>query len=523
MKKILAVATALVLAISSLCVFVVADETVVAMQTSTGTLTILSGADFTDDELYLRISYTLDDSSCSGYGAGALCDTSWSNVVSIVVDSTGLYEISLVDLAAAYDAAGYDATSGVVLNFWGTNYSTLVSAELVQVSSSSSTTETVVAEQTSTGTLTILSGADFTDDELYLYVNYTLDDSSCSGYGAGAVCNTSWTSVESIDVDSTGLYKISLVQLAADFDAAGYDVTSGVILNYWGTSYSTLVSAQLVRVTDKTSTTSTTRTSGVIYIDETYHGILVNTTGRRMMACVPHTVDANGYCTVCHEYIGTDGEVATTTINGGEYVAAYSKDTSIAASNWTQVTLDSDTSLMDALSIEGAILVIERDTETLVSYADEEYEKILFIDSWWSNNSTPISLGTAGHTSADEDVIDCLSDDGITIIYDGATIYQAWVDGGYAEGGSELVLISNTSASYKIINVTVYVPAGTVIEEVAVDEPAEDTNSETEDDELDVDDTDAEEVTETNPTTGAVLALVPMAIAGFAVVASKRK
>ncbi|MCD7784130.1 MAG: hypothetical protein LUH18_00880, partial [Oscillospiraceae bacterium] len=96
---------------------------------------------------------------------------------------------------------------------------------------------------------------------------------------------------------------------------------------------------------------------------------------------------------------------------------------------------------------------------TSVSYDDGEYEKFLFIDSWWSNNNTLITLGSAGHTSADEsDVIDCLTDDGTTLTYDGATIYAAWVDGGYADGGESLVFISNTSASYSITSFKVLVP-----------------------------------------------------------------
>ncbi|MCD7771620.1 MAG: hypothetical protein LUH23_05990 [Oscillospiraceae bacterium] len=66
-----------------------------------------------------------------------------------------------------------------------------------------------------------------------------------------------------------------------------------------------------------------------------------------------------------------------------------------------------------------------------------------------------------------------------------------------------------------------------VMEDVEVEQPAEDTDIETEEDgeDIDVGDTgsDAEETTDSNPTTGVVLVLVPMAIAGFAVVSSKRR
>ncbi|MCD8107155.1 MAG: hypothetical protein LUE20_04220 [Oscillospiraceae bacterium] len=47
--------------------------------------------------------------------------------------------------------------------------------------------------------------------------------------------------------------------------------------------------------------------SGTIYVNEQYHGIFIN--GR--LVCIPHTVDENGYCTVCKEYIGLDTEEVT--------------------------------------------------------------------------------------------------------------------------------------------------------------------------------------------------------------------
>ncbi|MCD7804870.1 MAG: hypothetical protein LUH03_06965 [Oscillospiraceae bacterium] len=70
---------------------------------------------------------------------------------------------------------------------------------------------------------------------------------------------------------------------------------------------------------------------------------------------------------------------------------------------------------------------------------------------------------------------------------------------------------------------TIYYPVDED-EVVDNDDPVEDTNSETEDDELTVDDTDDTTTEpETNPTTGIVLALVPMAVAAAAAVASKRR
>ncbi|MCD7784428.1 MAG: hypothetical protein LUH18_02430 [Oscillospiraceae bacterium] len=201
----------------------------------------------------------------------------------------------------------------------------------------------------------------------------------------------------------------------------------------------------------------------MIYVNEEYHAMIidrvVNGGNHRFFISMPHVDDnGDGYCDVCKEYVG-ESEAEIITIDGIDYEVTYAKSTDIVAGNWNQVTLDSDTSLMDALAEDGAILMITRSKETSVSYDDGEYEKFLFIDSWWSNNNTLITLGSAGHTSADEsDVIDCLSDDGTTLTYDGATIYAAWVDGGYADGGESLVFISNTSASYTITSFKVLVP-----------------------------------------------------------------
>ncbi len=149
-----------------------------------------------------------------------------------------------------------------------------------------------------------------------------------------------------------------------------------------------------------------------------------------------------------------------------------------------------------------------------------------------------MQLGTGGHTDADEEsttIIDCISDDGVSVMYDGNTIYDAWVAAGMSNGGTA-TLITNTSGLYQITNVTVYVPAGSAtseevtVEEVEISEPQEPTDTETEEDgtdDVDVSETGTDDTTadvaESNPTTGVALALLPMAIAGFATVISKRR
>ncbi|MCD8345908.1 MAG: hypothetical protein LUC38_08160 [Oscillospiraceae bacterium] len=47
---------------------------------------------------------------------------------------------------------------------------------------------------------------------------------------------------------------------------------------------------------------------GIIYVNEEYHGILLTQNGRTHILSVAHTVDENGYCTVCKAYIGLEEE-----------------------------------------------------------------------------------------------------------------------------------------------------------------------------------------------------------------------
>ncbi len=302
-------------------------------------------------------------------------------------------------------------------------------------------------------------------------------------------------------------------------DAAGNVVTSSTIVGD-----STLY---LYEVADS-STNTTNSVDGVIYINETYHGILVTNDGRTHILSVAHTVDNNGYCTVCKAYIGTDGDVVTTSINGGEYVEAYYAEVGINSENdsrWGSKDLGG-TDLIEALAQDGAILVITRDGVSDTVFSDDgDFEKFGLVNAWWTGDGW-VALGTAGHTSADEEgVVDCLSDDGTTVIYDGATVYAAW-QALNLNTGSNTTIISNTSNSLSIVSVAVYVPADAVsVEEVEVTDPQESGETDSEDDgeDLTVDDSEPETPAETNPTTGVVLALVPMAIAGLAVVASKRR
>ncbi|MCD7824326.1 MAG: hypothetical protein LUG86_10005 [Oscillospiraceae bacterium] len=184
------------------------------------------------------------------------------------------------------------------------------------------------------------------------------------------------------------------------------------------------------------------------------------------------------------------------------------------------------TDFIAALQTEGAQLVVVRASESTIQFSDGgDYEKILITNSWYSGadvttGDTWVALGTAGHTDADEPnkgIIDPISDDGVTIVYDANTVGQALADGGFGVDGTTVTFISNSHPDgvYKFSSISVIVPEGAAAaEETEEAEAAEET-------------TEAAESTETStassPDTGVALALVPMAIAGIAVVSSKRR
>ncbi len=133
MKKFLSIAVAIVMVLS-LSVVAFADTTVATQEmTASGTITILDGVDFTDESLYLYVYFTANDSDHNDWGAAALNDSGWNNVVSININEDGYVAFALTDIAAAYTEAGYDVADGVILNWWA-DYAAPTSVALVSAS-----------------------------------------------------------------------------------------------------------------------------------------------------------------------------------------------------------------------------------------------------------------------------------------------------------------------------------------------------------------------------------------------------
>ncbi len=204
------------------------------------------------------------------------------------------------------------------------------------------------------------------------------------------------------------------------------------------------------------------------------------------------------------------------------------------AGNWSETDLtDADGNFFELLNNENAYLVLTRSVETHIEFTDSTWEKFCLLDSWWSAkypNPTDaecqwIQLGTAGHTSADEAsiLVDCVSDDGIKVMWPAKQIYDLLEANG-ALGKGAPHFISNEGAGdgiYKITNVSIIVPDAPI--EAPAETPAENTEAPAENTEAPAENTEAPAETSEPADTGIVLALLPMAVAAAAVVVSKRK
>ncbi len=219
--------------------------------------------------------------------------------------------------------------------------------------------------------------------------------------------------------------------------------------------------------------------------------------------------------------------------------------TEFACGNWSTKTPDDFTmeDFVSALSTPGAQLVLTRSEAVKVDTYPDGYEKFCITDGWYAmavaegdSTANCVKLGTAVHTiematanDAPYDVhVDALTDDGVTITWDGNAIAEI-INASWSVDtcGNSVVIISNTSAwNYDIVSLAVVVPE-TAAETPADETPAEDTTENTETPADTTENTEtAEETTpvEKEPAnTGVALAVVPMAVAAVAVALSKKR
>ena len=100
-----------------------------------GTITILNGYTFTEEDIVVRIYISTVDDDHSGWGFGALCSSDWKNIVKLPAGTSAelkVVEMTLKELGDAFTAAGYAATDGVVLNDWD-DYASVAKIEVVRL------------------------------------------------------------------------------------------------------------------------------------------------------------------------------------------------------------------------------------------------------------------------------------------------------------------------------------------------------------------------------------------------------
>ncbi len=264
--------------------------------------------------------------------------------------------------------------------------------------------------------------------------------------------------------------------------------------------------------------------------------------------------------------------------NGTEYKLAFDvMETTNWGGDWwisgTEVNGYSDGSssvtvtLTDISGLTGSTYLVENASEILITNSGADLEDVVVVFSGTVNGETVSYTYTVGDVASGENavVVNPVSSELYTLLTTGTdvtatiTFSIATADEPTDDPNSSLV---TDSARFIYVNETYhaivlnghfitiahsdsdgdgycdgcYYYMGTddedddsdlVSEEVTVTEPVEDTDTpdeEEDEEDLDVGDTDSsDEETETNPTTGVALALIPMAIAGFAVVSSKRR
>ncbi|MCD7804660.1 MAG: serine/threonine protein kinase [Oscillospiraceae bacterium] len=219
-------------------------------------------ADFTDEDLYLCIYYDNQETYWSDY-VGVInvgdWDGDYAQVYIVMAHDCGYEYIPLTVLKQRAEELGYDVSDGFF--FWiGVEDKDIVSVDLA----TTGTVETVLYSEkmTDSDMLDFLQDYDFTDPELYLYIYYDLLDDDYIGWGPVGISTPNWDIIiggsngRFLGADESGLITVSLVEIKEAFEDAGFDVSDGVLLNWWADDnnnendhYANLTGVAVVRVT----------------------------------------------------------------------------------------------------------------------------------------------------------------------------------------------------------------------------------------------------------------------------------
>lgn len=169
------------------------------------------------------------------------------------------------------------------------------------------------------------------------------------------------------------------------------------------------------------------------------------------LVCIPVSATASG---------------STVTIDGTDYDVVFSDSTGYVSTGswWNQYDEIWDSTFINALNTDNAVLVFVRDTD--VSSTTDGADTLQLVGSSWADTSGAypgtIILGTCLTTTKTEDstvALDCLSDDGKVVMYDAKSVYALWTAMSYES--STVSFIASSNASYNITNVYILTESAT--------------------------------------------------------------
>lgn len=200
----------------------------------------------------LTVTITADDptDTKNGWGLGGLClDGSWSVTEGYAFTSNGeaeqTFEWAVADILAA---------AGETINVNCYNGFSIASVVVSTAEAPEDPTEeTVLAsvENPANGTITILSGYTFTEEDIVVRIYISTVDDAHSGWGLGALCSSDWqTNVVELPAGTSTELKVvemTLKELGDAFAAAGCSAADGVVLNDWA-DYASVAKIEVVRL-----------------------------------------------------------------------------------------------------------------------------------------------------------------------------------------------------------------------------------------------------------------------------------
>ncbi len=231
---------------------------------------------------------------------------------------------------------------------------------------------------------------------------------------------------------------------------------------------------------------------------------------------------------------------------GSSYYNASTSTVTLGTNGWSDcigwwfgssstLNLESITITLDEAATDYTQLQVIYTDDTITSYGfgswsgttitvdcEDNTIKQIYLQSGTLSTLTFVSVTYVERTSAGSQVEPSTSS-ATRFIYVDSTYHALIVDGHLISSEHEVDSDGYCTVCKEYIG-TEEETTGVTTETVEINEPVEGTDTDIESDDVDVNDTDDETpAEETNPTTGVVIALIPMAIAGLAVVSSKRK